>query len=80
MFKKLNLIEYLVIALITRIVFKGASIGDALSIVPLIALQCHQNYLKSKEVAPLGPQLEKELSEMRSTLATLKIAKSYSRL
>ena len=78
--KKVSLINILVVAIVARIVFKGAEIGDALALLPLIGFQCHQNYLKSKEVEPLTPRVEKELAEMKSALNAIKIAKAYGKI
>jgi hypothetical protein len=80
MLKNINLFNILVIAIVARIVFKGAEIGDALALLPLVGYQAHKNYLKTKEVEPLGPKLEKELMDMRTTLNTLKIAKAYGKI
>jgi hypothetical protein len=80
MIKKISLINVLVVAIVARIVFKGAEIGDALALLPLIGFQCHQNYLKSKEVEPLSPKVEKQLADMQSTLNALKIAKAYGKI
>lgn len=61
-----------------RITFVGASIGDALAIISLVALKGFNNWLKSKEAEPLSEKVAKELEDIKTSMSGL-MAKNLMR-
>ena len=62
-----------------RCIIFGAGIGDAIAVIGLAALFGFTKYLKTKEEQPINAQLKQELSEMKSSINALKLAKSLGR-
>lgn len=66
-------------SLVAHAHFRVTSIGEALAIAALCALYGYQLYLDSKREEPVNDQVKKELAEMRSILAALKIGRAFGK-
>ena len=67
------------IAFSGRLVVLGASIGDAMALGALAALYGFSLYLESVRQAPLNDQVKKELEELKTSVASLKLGRSMGR-
>ena len=69
---------YLLVAMLGRVLYFGASFGDALALLSLAALYAYQLYLKSvKQPDSLDQKVAADLAEMKNALSALKLGKAY---
>jgi hypothetical protein len=77
--KVLDFSTLLLVAVCVRSIIFGASIGDACMIAAISALHGYKLYLDSIKQQPLNDIVLKELSDMKSTINALKLAKGIGR-
>jgi len=78
--KDINYSVALLCVLSGRALIIGAGIGDALVIASLCALCAFKFYTDSKKEIPINDSVKNELSDLRSAVNGLKMAKSLQRL
>lgn len=78
--KNINASLILLIAQTARCVGFGASIGDAIALIALCGLYGYLQLLKSKESEPLNDKVAKDLDEVKSAIAAIKVGRTIGRI
>lgn len=77
---------FLLLAFVIRLLFLGASVGDAIALLSLSGLYGYYLYLENNKEEPINEQTKKQLEqmnldlrEMKSTIQAIKLGNSYKR-
>lgn len=80
MLKSLNYPVIFLTILVGRAAYMGCGVGDAIAIVGLAGLCAYNIYIEGNKERPMSDGFRLELDNLRSTVDSLKIAKTLGRL
>lgn len=80
MLKKIDVCLVFLACLIIRNVIKGANVGDAIAICGVASLYGYRSYLEIKKVVHVNDEIKKDVSDLKSSVNSLKIARSFTKI
>lgn len=72
-----NLLIVFIAIFLARLVWFGAGIGDALTMISLCALYSTHVYFQQKQVPNIPEQLKQEIENIKSSVASIKVGVGF---